>query len=245
MTACYGRMVFGASAVLFGVLALLWHDADTWQTLRRIWSLPVGAIIGGCLMTVQIAGGILMQHPRTAHLASIALVVVYSLFSLACVPDIAAAPAVYVHYGSFFEQFSLLCGAMALYAATDVNRARAVAFGRAARLGLGVSAISFTLSQIFYFRVTADLVPKWIPPSQNFWAALTTVGFALAAIAILTNRHAWLAARLMTLMLALFGVLVWIPLLIAHPEAHGNWSEFGLTFLIAGAAWMVAESGFI
>ena len=47
--------------------------------------------------------------------------------------------------------------------------------------------------------------------------------------------------RLMTLMLALFGVLVWIPRLIAHPEAHGNWSEFGLTLLITGAAWMVAD----
>jgi len=28
-TALYGRIVFGASAVLFGVIALLWHDADT------------------------------------------------------------------------------------------------------------------------------------------------------------------------------------------------------------------------
>jgi hypothetical protein len=28
----YGRIVFGASAVLFGVIAVLWHDADTWQT---------------------------------------------------------------------------------------------------------------------------------------------------------------------------------------------------------------------
>jgi hypothetical protein len=45
----------------------------------------------------------------------------------------------------------------------------------------------------------------------------------------------------MTLMLALFGVLVWIPRLIAHPEAHLNWSEFALTFLITGAAWMVAD----
>jgi hypothetical protein len=53
--------------------------------------------------------------------------------------------------------------------------------------------------------------------------------------------EARLAIRLMTLMLALFGVLVWIPLLIAHPKAHLNWSEFGLNFLITGAAWMVAD----
>jgi hypothetical protein len=240
-TAIYGRIVFGASAVLFGVIALMWHDSETWQTLRQIWSLPFGAIIGGCLMTAQIVGGIGIQYPPTLRLASVVLGVVYLLFSLACIPGIIAAPAVYAQYGSFFEQFSLLCGAIALYAATEANAARAVVFGRLARLGLGVCAISFALSQMFYLRVTADLVPKWIPPNQMFWAILTTIAFALAAIAILINRQARLAIRLMTLMLALFGVVVWIPRLIARPEAHLNWSEFGLTFLITGATWMVAD----
>jgi hypothetical protein len=58
---------------------------------------------------------------------------------------------------------------------------------------------------------------------------------------MLLNRQARLAIRLMTLMLALFGVSVWVPRLIAHPEAHGNWSEFALTCLITGAAWVVAD----
>jgi hypothetical protein len=219
----------------------MWHDSDTWQTLRQIWSLPFGVIVGGCLMSAQIAGGIGMQYPRTARLAAMVLCVVYLCFSLASIPGIIAAPAVYAQYGSFFEQFSLLCGAIALYAATETNAARAVAFGRLARVGFGVCAISFTLSQIFYLRVTADFVPRWIPPNQMFWAILTTIAFALAALAILINRQARLATRLLTLMLALFGVLVWVPRLIAHPGAHFNWSEFGLTFLITGAAWMVAD----
>jgi hypothetical protein len=50
-----------------------------------------------------------------------------------------------------------------------------------------------------------------------------------------------LAMRLMTLMLALFGVMVWVPHLIAHPKAHFNWSECVLTFLVTGAAWVVAN----
>jgi hypothetical protein len=240
-TALYGRIVFGASAVLFGVIALMWHDSDTWQTLSQIWSLPFGTIVGGCLMIAQIACGIGMQYPRTARLASIVVGIVYLLFSLACIPGIIAGPTIYAQYGSFFEQFSLLCGAIALYAQTEANAARAMAFGRVARLGLGLCAISFTVSQMVYLRVTADLVPNWIPPNQMFWAILTTIAFALAAIAILINRQARLALRLMTLMLALFGVVVWIPRLIARPQAHLNWSEFGLTFLITGAAWMVAD----
>jgi len=241
-TVLHGRMVFGAAAVLFGVIALIWHDVETWQNLHHIWSLPFGVIIGGCLVTAQIAGGIGMQFPRTRRLASVALGVVYLCFSLACIPDTIAASNTYDRYGgSFFVFFSLLCGALALCAATEANAARVARFGRLARLGLGVCTISFTLGQALLLRETAQLVPKWIPPNQMFWAILTTVAFALAALAILFNRQPKLATRMMTLMLGLFAVLVWIPHVIAHPAAHFNWSECALTFLVTGAAWMVAE----
>ena len=241
-TALLGRLVFGGSAVLFGVIALMWHDPDTWQTVRAIWNLPFGSVIGVCLVTAQIVGGIGIQHSRSARLSSVILGVVYLAFSLACIPAIVAASNTFEKYGgSFFQQISLLCGAVALYATTEANAAKAMLLGRLARIGLGVCAISFALSQILFLRLTADLVPQWIPPNQMFWAILTTIAFVLAAIALLFNRQAQVATRLMALMLALFGVLVWIPRLIAHSEAHLNWSEFGLTVLIAGAAWMVAD----
>ncbi len=241
-TALYGRMVFGAAAVFFGVIALMWHDVDTWQNVHHIWSLPFGVILGGCLMAAQIAGGIGIQHPRTVRLASVVLGIVYLCFSLACIPDIIAAANIYEKYGgSFFLFLSLFWGALALYAATEANAERAAVFGRLARLGLGVCAISFTLGQALLLHDTASAVPKWIPPGQMFWAVLTTIAFALAAITILVNRHARLAMRMMVLMVGLFGLLVWVPLLIAHPEAHFNWSECAETFLVAGAAWMVAD----
>jgi len=240
-TAPYGRIVFGASAVLFGVIALKWHDADTWQNTSYIWKLPLGLAIGVFLMALQIAGGIGIQFPRAARVASILLGLVYSIFALSCIRGIIAAPKVFAQYGSFFEQFCLLSGAVAVFAAAEANAAKAAAFGRLARLGLGLCAISFTVGQIVYLSFTAALVPKWIPPKQMFWAVLTTIAFALAAIAILVNRRAGLAMRLMTLMLGLFGLLVWVPRLVAHPEAHGNWSEFALTVLITGAAWVVAD----
>lgn len=226
----YARMLFGASAVLFGVICLMWHDPDTWQSLSSIWKLPLGTAIGALLMIAQIAGGIMLAYPGSARRGSTVLVVVYALFSLACIPGIVAAPRVFGQYDGFFEQFCLLSGALAAFART------------AARLGLGVSTVSFTVAQIVYLLFTASLVPTWIPPNQMFWAIFTTVTFALAALAILTNLRARLAARLMTLMVVLFGVLVWIPRLVAHPSAHGDWSEFALTLLIAGASWTVAES---
>jgi hypothetical protein len=240
--ALYGRIVFGASAVLFGVIALMWHDADTWQTTYAILNLPLGRIVGDCLMVALIGGGLALMLPQTARVASSVLIVLYALFSLAALPGIIKHPAVFGEYDGFFEQFCMLSAAIAVYAATDANAARSATLGRVARIGLGLSTVSFTLAQVVYLKMTADLVPKWIPPNQMFWAIATTVAFALAAVAILINSRAQLALRLMALMIGLFGVLVWIPILVAQPQGHGNWSEFAINFLIAGAAWIVAET---
>ena len=239
-TTLIGCLVFAASTVLSGVISLMWHDADTWQVSFKILSLPFGTVIGDCLMVALIAGGIGVLFPRTDRVASVVLIVVYSLLTLAGVPSIIAAPSTYGPYVGFFEELTMVCGAIALYAATEADAAQSAKLGRVARVGLGVCAVSFMLAQIFYLHFTATLVPAWIPPNQMFWAVLTTVAFGLAAVAILINRQARLATRLMTLMLALFGLLIWVPAVVTHPDAHGNWSEFALNFQITGAAWIVA-----
>ena len=74
-----------------------------------------------------------------------------------------------------------------------------------------------------------------------FWAIATTIFFALAAIALLANRMALLAARLLTAMIVGFGLLVWIPLIVSYPHDHANWSEPAETFAVAGAAWVLAD----
>src|SRR5262249_61531554 len=94
-TVLYGRIVFGASAVLFGVIALMWHDADTWQNLQHIWSLPFGALIGGCLIAAPIAGGVWGLLPRTSRLASVVLFIRYFCFLLARLPLLICPPDLY------------------------------------------------------------------------------------------------------------------------------------------------------
>lgn len=112
---------------------------------------------------------------------------------------------------------------------------------RIGRILLGICAASFTLEQAIYLDATARLVPKWLPPSQMFWAVTTTVLFALAAVALLTNRMAVRATRLLTMMLVIFGLLVWVPLLVSDPHNHTNWSENAETFAIAGTAWILPD----
>ena len=239
--ALYARIVFGISSVLFGIISIMWHDADTWQTPYRILSLPLGSVIGDLVMIALIASGIGILMPPFVRTSSIVLIAVYSVFALCAIPGILASPKVFVQYDGFFEDFSMACGAIALYAAAVSDPARSASSVRFARIGFGICAVAFMLAQIAYLKFTASLVPAWIPPNQMFWAVLTTVAFGLAAIAILTNIKAQLASRLLTLMLALFGILIWVPAVITQPGAHGNWSEFALNFQITGAAWLVAE----
>lgn len=223
--ALYGRVVFGASAVLFGVIGLMWHDADTWQSLPY-FKQP---FVADVLAIAQIAGGIGLFFPSALRWGSIVLGAAYAILTLGCVPGIVAHPWTYASYVLLFELLALVCGALAAFAPTGT------------RIVIGACTVSFALAQIYYLKFTASLVPAWILPNQMFWAILTTIAFGLAAVAILTGVRARLALRLMTLMIALFGLLVWVPALVTHPELHGNWSEFALNYLIAGAAWLVAE----
>ena len=228
--------------MLFGAIAFIWHDVQTWQSLSRIWSLPAGTAIGACLMGALIAGGIGLPFPRTARTGAILLGIVFAVSSLSCIWGILRAPSVPVQYGAFFEQFSLVCGAAAAYVLATTHASHAAALRRAVRIGLGLCAVSFAAMQIFYLKFTAALVPAWLPPNQTFWTILTTIAFGLAAIAMLLNVRARLATQLMAVMVALFGLLVWVPAVANHPESHGNWSEFALNFLIAGAAWLTSRA---
>jgi hypothetical protein len=187
-----------------------------------------------------IFGGAAIQFRRTAKAGAAVLAAVYLAFALLCVSGIVAAPRIYNSWGNFFEQFSLVTGAAIVYARLS-SAWSGETLNRIGRILLGICTVSFTLEQAFYLGPTVTLVPKWLPPGQMFWAVTTTVLFALAAVALLANRMALLATRLLTMMLVLFGLLVWGPLLLSDPRSHTNWSEITETFAIAGTAWILAD----
>ena len=226
-----GRHVFGVTALAFGIITLAWHDYNGWHQPRYLVYAAAAALI---------FGGATIEFRRTAKAGAAVLGAVYLVFALQCVPGIVAAPRIYNSWGNFFEQFSLVTGAAIVYARLSSAWAPET-LNRIGRILLGICAASFTFEQAIYLDATAKLVPKWLPPSQMFWAVTTTVLFALAAVALLTNRIALLATRLLTMMIVIFGLLVWVPLLLSNPHSHTNWSETVETFAIAGAAWILAD----
>jgi hypothetical protein len=226
-----GRHVFGVAALALGLITLAWHNYNGSHQLRSLVYAAAAA---------EIFGGAAIQFRRTAKTGAAILSVAYLVFAILCVPGIVAKPQIYNSWGNFFEQFSLLTGAGIAYARLTSAWSRET-LPRIGRILLAICVASFTLEQAIYLDATADLVPKWIPPSQMFWAITTTVFFALAAVALLANRMSLLATRLLTLMLVIFGLLVWIPLLLSAPHSHTNWSENAETFAIAGTAWILAD----
>jgi len=235
-----GRHVFGVAVLASGLVTLVWHDYKDWDQLRSVLNATDGPVFIYAAAAAWIFGGAAIQFRRTAKTGAVVIGAVYLVFALLCVPRIVATPQTYNSWGNFFEQFSLVTGAAIVYARLSSAWAPET-LNRIGRILFGICAASFTLEQAFYLGATAGLVPKWLPPSQMFWAVATTVAFALAAAALLTNRMALLATRLLTMMIVSFGLLVWIPLCLSDPHSHTNWSETALTFAIAGAAWILAD----
>lgn len=237
-----GRHVYGIAAIAFGVITLVWHDFNTWQQIRPLGNIAHREILLFFAVVIELFGGCAIQWPRTARAGALALGVLYLTFALLWVPFIVATPGTYDRWGNFFEQFSIVSGALIVYATSARSESESAA--KIARLGylfFAICVISFTLEQLFYLSATASFVPEWIPPGQMFWAIATTIAFALAAIALLSGRSALLASRLLTLMLIGFGLLVWLPAPFGDAHKLISWAGNAQNLAITGAAWIVTD----
>ncbi|MGI8961444.1 MAG: hypothetical protein ACR2IV_17120 [Bryobacteraceae bacterium] len=170
------------------------------------------------------------------------LAILYFIFALLWLPRVVAYPWIFGTWGGVFEQLSLVAAAVVVYAFLESpDSALAPRIGQIGRVVYGICVVSFALNHFCAITETANMVPRWIPPGQHFWAVVTGVAHLLAAIAILSGVLAVLASRLLTLMLILFGALVWMPGLFVHPGEHMVWAGNAINLAMAGAAWVIAD----
>jgi hypothetical protein len=231
-----GRYVFGLAAVALGVAGLVTNDQ-----LISNWQLPGAEPFIVVTSVAQIVGGVALLLRKTTGLGAIILGAVYLMFSLTFVPDVVAQPGVYASWGNVFYQLALVAGAVIAYGLASPARPGIANLCRGAVVLFGLCSVSFAIEQVEFLARSVSLVPAWIPPNGTFWAIATAIAFGLGGIALVIRFRAVLAARLLGVMLALFGVAIWIPILIADPKTHSNWSEGIETFGLAGVAWIVAD----
>ncbi len=192
-----------------------------------------------------VVAGAAVEWRRTAAWGAAALTAYYA-FIVVILMNGRVALAHYAEYGTYegaAEQLAIAAAGLIVYATNArIDAARAARLTRLGQLAFAVCALIFGGAHFFYMNMTAPLVPKWLPPTQEFWAYATGLGHIAAGVAILTGVQSRLAAILLTAMYASFTVLVHVPMLLGDPSSHWFWAENALNLALIGAAWVVADS---
>ncbi|HTK48713.1 MAG TPA: DoxX family membrane protein [Gemmatimonadaceae bacterium] len=240
-----GRFVYAGAALALGLIGLHWGDfAIVWQPVPP--SLPHRVALAYVAALLLALGGAATFDRRSARVGAVALGLVFVAVSLPWLRRVVHYPRLAGTWLGFFEEFSLVLAAVAVYVTT--RRARDPRVHTESRVILsarrlfGVCALSFGVAHFAALPQTAAMVPAWLPPNQRFWAIVTGTCHLLAGAALISGIAATLAARLLALMLVGFGVLVWAPNLVAAPGAHMTWAGNAVNLAIAGAAWVIADA---
>jgi uncharacterized membrane protein YphA (DoxX/SURF4 family) len=235
--------VFGLGIMALGIICLVWGDFDLGQPVPK--NFPDRTALAYAAAVFMLVAGAAVEWRRTVTWGAAALAIYYTLIVVILMDGrvVLRHYAEFIAYSNTAEQVPIAASALIIYAASaKIETARAARLTRLGQIAFGVCAMLFGGAHFLYMNLTAPLIPKWLPPSQEFWAYATGVGHIAAGVAILTGVWARLAAILLTIMFALFTVMVHTPMLLADYSSRGNWSESALNLTLIGTAWVVADS---
>jgi uncharacterized membrane protein YphA (DoxX/SURF4 family) len=239
----FGWRAYGLGVMALGMVCLAWGNFDPGQPVPK--DFPDRTALAYAAAVFMLVAGAAVEWRRTVAWGAAALTGYYAFV----VVILMGGRVVLAHYAEFgaysgvAEQLAIAAGGLIVYATNaKIDAALVVRLTRVGQLAFGVCALLFGGAHFFYMNLTAPMVPKWLPPTQEFWGYATGVAHIAAGVAILTGVQARLAAILLTVMFASFTPLVHLPMLLANPSSYMNWTENALNLALMGAAWVVADS---
>jgi uncharacterized membrane protein len=238
-----GRHIYALGVMAIATCSLAFGAFDPGQPVPE--HFPARTALAYAASSFMLLAAVAINWRRTARWAAAALTIYYTLFVVILMNGrlLLTDYAVYVTYENIAMQLAIAAGALLIYATTaKLDTALAARLTRLGRLAFGVCAVIFGGAHFVYMNYTAPLVPKWLPPSQVFWGYATGIAFVAAGVAFLTGVQARLAANLLSVMLASFGLLANLPMLLADHASHFNWTESAVNLAVVGAAWVLADS---
>ena len=231
-----GHLLFAGAMIWLGAWGL--QKGDFVQVWRPVpgW-VPAREGLAYLCALISLAGGIGLLWQRAAAFAARVLLATLLFWLVAFrIPNLFyQSPLVLVGW-TFGSTAVMAAGAWVL-----CIRFAGGSGLRIARLLYGLSLIPFGLAHFLYVDATTVLIPSWLPWPAG-WAYATGTTFIAAGLAILLGVQARLAAMLSTLQLALFGLIVWVPRVLAGKVNDFQYGEFVITCALTAGAWVVAES---
>ncbi|WP_187143312.1 DoxX family protein [Terriglobus albidus] len=248
--------LFSIGMIALGTLSVIYRDfAYNWQPVPAFHpGREALAVACGLFMVVT---GVALLIRSTVALAS--RVVLPFLLAWLClkIPALIVAPQIEAVWLGIGEIAMLFAGGLVIFArfsgleqSSFFRRFTGASGLRIASIIFGLAVIPVGLSHLFYVKITASLVPSWLPFRVGF-AYLTGAGQMACGLGILFLVLPRLAAYIETAMLALFAFLVWGPntWFAAAPKMAGSpvgprfpLTAFFITWIIAAASLLVAGS---
>ncbi len=246
-----GRYVLGLAALATGVIDLIWGVFEpAHQPIQAYGNKLTGR--GGfadAVGVVLVVGAIAIMTRRGVRIGALLVAIGYLVFAIFWAPRIYWASTIIGWTGAIGavggvgQQAILIAAAAIIYAlATAPSGAPwAPAVLQIARWVFGISTIFFGLAHFTGIASTALMVPKWIPPGADFWVVVTGLAFVAAGIGIVSGIRDVLAARLLTLMLLIFGAIVLLPIIPPYVHSEIAWGSNAYNLAAAGAAWVLSD----
>ena len=244
-----GLMGLGALSVLSRDFAFDWQPVPAFHPGRETLAVVCG------LFMIAASAALLVR--ATSAVATRALLPFLLAWLCLKIPVVLSAPQIEGVWIGFGEVAALLAGGWVLFARLSelesspfFNRLTGQRGIRIAEVIFGLAVIPIGLGHLFYLKITADLVPSWLP-FRVALAGLTGVAQIVCGLGILFALKARLAALIETVMVALFAFLVWGPdtWLAAIPKLAGTppgarfpLTAFLITWVVGAAALLIANN---
>ena len=245
-----GVVVLGVASIAAGVLDLIWGEFEAAHQPIQALAEHIPGVTFFAYLTAAwlIAGGTAILFERTARAGAVMLAVIYTAFAIFWLPRFVTAPRHFGHRLSVYlgvlggpgAQLIVTIAALLVHAKQSAWDLPAW-LGTVVRWVFGLLVADFGIVHFIAIRMTAGMIPAWMPLGGAFWAVVSGIAFILAGLGIVSGVLDVLAARMLAVMFLLFSILVLTPNAIAAQHKHIPWGGDAFNLACVGAALIFSD----